>query len=68
LIATNTTLRAFTAVIGLEHGAIENRCLSGGRLTDVSTEVIRLLCQLNSRVALPIIRQGGGILQGFRCG
>ncbi|MFO7703883.1 MAG: quinone-dependent dihydroorotate dehydrogenase [Halopseudomonas sp.] len=60
VIATNTTLER-TAVIGLEH-ADETGGLSGGPLTDVSTEVIRLLAEaLKGR--MPIIGVGG-ILQG----
>lgn len=60
VIATNTTLER-TAVIGLEH-ADETGGLSGGPLTEVSTEVIRLLAgELKGR--LPIIGVGG-ILQG----
>ncbi|PCD01236.1 quinone-dependent dihydroorotate dehydrogenase [Halopseudomonas pelagia] len=60
VIATNTTLER-TAVIGLEH-ADEAGGLSGGPLTDVSTEVIRLLAdELKGR--MPIIGVGG-ILQG----
>ncbi len=56
VIATNTTLER-TAVIGLEH-ADETGGLSGGPLTDVSTEVIRLLAQeLGGR--MPIIGVGG---------
>lgn len=60
VIATNTTLER-TAVIGLEH-ADESGGLSGGPLTEVSTEVIRLLAEeLKGR--MPIIGVGG-ILQG----
>lgn len=60
VIATNTTLER-TAVIGLEH-ADEVGGLSGGPLTDVSTEVIRLLAdELKGR--MPIIGVGG-ILKG----
>lgn len=60
VIATNTTLER-TAVIGLEH-ADETGGLSGGPLTDVSTQVIRLLAEeLKGR--MPIIGVGG-ILQG----
>lgn len=60
VIATNTTLER-TAVIGLEH-ADESGGLSGGPLTDVSTEVIRLLAdELKGR--MPIIGVGG-ILEG----
>jgi dihydroorotate dehydrogenase len=56
VIATNTTLER-TAVVGLEH-AEETGGLSGGPLTDVSTEVIRLLAaQLQGR--MPIIGVGG---------
>ena len=56
VIATNTTLER-TAVIGLEH-ADETGGLSGGPLTDVATEVIRLLAQeLGGR--MPIIGVGG---------
>lgn len=60
VIATNTTLER-TAVIGLEH-ADEAGGLSGGPLTEVSTEVIRLLAnELGGK--MPIIGVGG-ILQG----
>lgn len=60
VIATNTTLER-TAVIGLEH-ADETGGLSGGPLTDVSTEVVRLLAgELKGR--MPIIGVGG-ILSG----
>ncbi|GGD09735.1 quinone-dependent dihydroorotate dehydrogenase [Halopseudomonas salina] len=56
VIATNTTLER-TAVVGLEH-AEETGGLSGGPLTDVSTEVIRLLAgELKGR--MPIIGVGG---------
>lgn len=60
VIATNTTLDR-TRVEGLEH-ADESGGLSGGPLTEVSTEVIRVLAgELKGR--LPIIG-AGGILQG----
>lgn len=56
VIATNTTLER-TAVIGLEH-ADETGGLSGGPLTEVSTQVIRLLAgELKGR--MPIIGVGG---------
>ncbi|MFN3581524.1 MAG: dihydroorotate dehydrogenase (quinone), partial [Pseudomonas sp.] len=60
VIATNTTLER-TAVVGLEH-ADEAGGLSGGPLTDVSTEVIRVLAsEIKGR--MPIIGVGG-IMQG----
>lgn len=60
VIATNTTLER-TAVVGLEH-ADEIGGLSGGPLTDVATEVVRVLAgELNGRI--PIIGVGG-ILSG----